>query len=667
MGTRGAKFPHFQPQTSIQHNSSSHWESATAYVMSFKPIPPPPTVLHFYRTLFHQLDGEGVWVRELSEESLERARSAAATENTWTRFIRGSACSHGDTIHALRKLSTSARSGSDDDGGDVEMEVAEHDTGAVVRRRLTLAAIDAATLAQYAHVRRSETYEPDAGLMAGDGGASFESLHSEEAARRLARAPVFSLLGPAPHEESQTRSPRKRPRRPTPAARFVALIRAAIPAAVSLLQDVERRAHDGYYATTTDCAQDVECVIADAPIHGTLLPTDVHQVIAQCAAREAAIEALHACCRGVLAPPARRSSFEGAGIGSDDAARAVDEIVGSALVEVPQESEVESGDDGDEYKLWRSQPDPVESEFTDSIDEQLLPVFKDNAPPVEHVAIESFASLLGEENAVLKSVMSTRRILALRKAAIAARDKNSVRPTPVKAEPTEIVGAAARPTPLLPSVQAAAFVIENEPTCRIDATARYTAIARAATALMLEQAGFTHTSTRALDVLTDAAAQLVHRLGKRLNSARERVGEIDVAEAPEPAEALIEAARVVTARGGVRGGAAALDSYANYETRRLAVEQQSAEHRLSALCTHYGADTEKVLAKLEPKQSEHQHGDSFSTLNDASWTFGYLPRGAAINVLGATPTPPRTLGCAVLRCSDPAEDAPEAASMDTSM
>lgn len=618
----------------------------------------PKGATEIYRTLFHGLDNDESWTYGLGNDGAMRARAAVAHPDEWSRFLAGSDAPRSDPKGALRTLRAFARSPNPAHVAPVDTQ---DTTAARMRRRLALAAIDATALAHYS--RPNAPYEQDAGLMRGDGGAaspSFDDLMRDEEERRRAHAPVFNLLGAAPSPPSRAtsgasasgRAPRKRPRRASPDARFS----------------------------------------SRAPTS----PSD-HE-----------LEALHSAVAGVLAAPALTPGA------ADYAAQTVDEIVGSALPPSPPDpgTPTESLDDADELALWPSDAER-ESLPLESDDELLLPVFANDTDQPLALAHtvgrdigqgQTFADLLGEQNAVLKSVLSMRRIMALRKAVLEARDANGARnatsryfslpagsgsagvsaatgvpSTPVKSEPSLVANdfmgtKRSNAVPIAPqespatdvpravedvSGKASPLVIENEPT-DVGSSCRMKAIAHAATALMLEQAGFTHTSTRAIDVLSDALGRMIRDIGLRLSSTRERVGESDREEPPGRAEMLLEATRVVTAHGGVRGGAAALQAYHNYDMRRIAVEQIHAENQLTQACAENGADAAAAIRAIEPPARNvlpaHVHGrvpDVFRSLNDAAWIFGYLPSGARLNVLGAAPTPPRSLGCSAIGCPEP--------------
>lgn len=241
----------------------------------------------------------------------------------------------------------------------------------------------------------------------------------------------------------------------------------------------------------------------------------------------------------------------------------------------------------------------------------VLPIFAtEKQMPVTSETL-SFSSILGNSNPVLRSVKSRRCIIRLRAAAL---KQSRLPPSPP-------------PPPPLP------ISVNTQPP---PASARYAALGRAAAALLLEHAGYTHASSRALDVLVDAATQLVHRAASRLSSAREQ---LDSEGTPENRVALAQAALA-----DVRGGTAALQSYATYEARKAAAELVAAEGRLIA---------RGARAPTPPTPPIPDKTDASAKLNAASYAFGVLPDGAQIDVLGIEPPPPRAMACAAVQVPDP--------------
>ncbi len=224
---------------------------------------------------------------------------------------------------------------------------------------------------------------------------------------------------------------------------------------------------------------------------------------------------------------------------------------------------------------------------------------------------QSFASILGSTNPVLRSVKSRRRILRLRAAAL---QQTRLPPSP--------------PPPPPPPIS-----LNTEPP---PASARYAALGRAAAGLLLEHAGYTHSSSRALDVLVDATTQLVERAASRLISAREQ---FDVNSSSQNHASLAQAALA-----DVRGGIAALQSYATYEARKAAVELAAAEERLTA---------RGARAPVPPVPPVPDKSDASAKLNAATYSFGVLPDGGRMDVLGIESTPPRAMACAALQVTDP--------------
>ena len=248
----------------------------------------------------------------------------------------------------------------------------------------------------------------------------------------------------------------------------------------------------------------------------------------------------------------------------------------------------------------------------------VLPIFGDD-PPTEPVTStpQSYTSILGTSNPVLRSVKARRRILRLRAAAL---QQSRLPPSPPPPPPPPL----SLTTPPAPPPRAT----------------RYAEMGRAAAALLLEHAGYTHSSSRALDVLVDSAAQFIARAASRLSSARERFdSNSDGSHTPHNRLALAQAALA-----DVRGGTASLQSYATWEARKAAAELASAEERLTA---------RGARAPTPPVPPVPDKSDPSAKLNAATYSFGVLPDGAHIDVLGIEPVPPRAMACAAVQVSDP--------------
>lgn len=316
----------------------------------------------------------------------------------------------------------------------------------------------------------------------------------------------------------------------------------------------------------------------------------------------------------------------------------------------------------------RKRPRSPNSSSLSDTDVEVLPDFQSAVPlsraDVASAVPESFSSLLGAGNPVLRSVRSKQRILALRAAALSQNNP------PATTIPKAANGTSPEPEYMISCINNSDDT--NNSGEKSTSEERIVTLGRAAAALVLEHVGYTHASTRALDVLVDASYILVRSIGKRLASSRERLDPSPNGSSTEEHLANVNsftsnrATLANAALTDVRGGAAALQSYATYEARKAAAELVNSEQRLSAACTQRGIDPKKV--HIKPLRSNgNGTGDgtiddgveASSKLNAATWQFGLLPQRARIDILNSTsahPAPPRKLVCRVLGVNDPADN-----------
>lgn len=231
----------------------------------------------------------------------------------------------------------------------------------------------------------------------------------------------------------------------------------------------------------------------------------------------------------------------------------------------------------------------------------------------------SFSALLTASNPVLRSVHSRARLIALRELALTGK-------APQPRSNDKNVGAPLR---------------IGEASTPSGAAPRVAALGRASAALVLEHAGFTHTSARALDALVDASRRLVESMGSRLVAARE-LFEVSNPPVPAPLGALAKAALAASgggAGGSVRGGASALQSYATYEARKAVSEIITSEQKLVAECRARGHQ-EALAAVLGQRPSAAAGASVNSTNTNTNTNAATSGDGGASTVKPPTTTTP---------------------------
>lgn len=195
---------------------------------------------------------------------------------------------------------------------------------------------------------------------------------------------------------------------------------------------------------------------------------------------------------------------------------------------------------------------------------------------------------------------------------------------------------------------------------------RERALGRSVCALMLSSSGFTHSSSRALDILTDVLEGFVTQLGRSLTSCRENVdreeepqeGGQDTQRVPSR-DQVLEQLKVISS-SECRGGFPKLFSYVRSDLVRSEQAIREAEARLRmqiAKIDKIAAETQvgQVPVKLEgsdeqetnekskdPAQSDEAETEVSTEeifLDDAAFTFGYVTNTVLLDILGPFKVP----------------------------
>lgn len=612
-----------------------------------------------YRTQFRQLDEQRAWDARLSWQEREVVRKAAAAQGTWREFLSGVA---REAAVVRRVVALSLVGDTVVDDGRFERDWGmwgEGDDAGGVYRLLG---------------------EDEPPVVASDAGCNAEMAEFVGALRELC-VPI--------RDEREVEARKKG------AAKNVQRMAVSAACVVEELGEMENKASAGRFEKPEDCIKAVvQCIGNQERTFKDVLETleeraqTLRDIYDNQRRRAEAFENIRCLTTGILGVgprPAEDLMQE-----SDDKDEAVTEAY-AGLLSTEQD-----------LSCW-----PIPGVVPEFLDEESTSTYVDepvatkptppgfcptgnslakNLPEQQRtdVAVKGscLASVLGSANPILRNVQALKRVRELRVTALSQLSaqesavENIEQPATKPATPPP-----PKPRPRAPPVE---YVIRNEPTGFQETTdsdnsaellggPRQRAMARAVTALMCSHSGFTHSSSFALEALTDAWEDFVERIGHALSSCRQPIDQV-LTEGSKPKEGVriktLEETREevrIACGSGFRGGLPQLKQYISIDILRTDRALRDTEDRIRARIARSpvapvvssaeeaGGVTTPANAEANVVMTDADETDGGSAdctvaehdLDETAILFGVMRDGVSLDILGDLSVP-RKLAFAVM-------------------